>query len=151
MTSSANRTWPPSCSHGTYQHKAITSRSRLLLMMGTWLPETCRATIRREIKYTMWHLVGFSYPHSFLILLLGMSHGFIILTLKKNDWACNTVTLHLLARKHSKQCRLPARFFWLFLGLTKSLHDRIFGSWEYFQFSSVHWNNKKPTTEGVSS
>jgi hypothetical protein len=25
-----------------------------------------------------------------------------------------------------------------FLGLTKSLHDRIFGSWEYWQFSSVH-------------
>ena len=33
-----------------YQHKAITSRSRQLLMMGTWLPETCWATIRREIK-----------------------------------------------------------------------------------------------------
>ena len=31
----------PPCSHGTYQHKAITSRSRQLLMMGTWLPETC--------------------------------------------------------------------------------------------------------------
>jgi len=30
-----------------------------------------------------------------------------------------------------------------FLRLTKSLHDRIFGSWEYCQFSSVHWNNKK--------
>ena len=30
-----------------------------------------------------------------------------------------------------------------FLGLTKSLHDRIFGSWEDRQFSSVHWNNKK--------
>ena len=28
-----------SCS--TYQHKAITLRSRQLLMMGTWLPETC--------------------------------------------------------------------------------------------------------------
>ena len=48
----ANRTWPPSCSHGTYQHKAITSRSRQLLMMGTWLPETCWATIRRETKNT---------------------------------------------------------------------------------------------------
>ena len=46
----ANRTWQPSCSHGTYQHKAITSRSRQLLMMGTWLPETCWATIRRKIK-----------------------------------------------------------------------------------------------------
>jgi hypothetical protein len=26
----------------------------------------------------------------------------------------------------------------VFLGLTKSLHDRIFGSWEDCQFSSVH-------------
>ena len=46
----ANRTWQPPCSHGTYQHEAITSRSRQLLMMGTWLPETCWATIRREKK-----------------------------------------------------------------------------------------------------
>ena len=36
-------------------------------------------------------------------------------------------------------------------GLTKSLHDRIFGSWEDCQFSSVHWNNKKLRAEGVSS
>ena len=46
-----------------------------------------------------------------LILLLGMSHGFIILTLKKNDRAWNTGTLHLLGRKYSKQCRMPVRFF----------------------------------------
>jgi hypothetical protein len=38
--------------YGTYQHEAITSRSRQLLMMGTWLPETRWATIRREIKNT---------------------------------------------------------------------------------------------------
>ena len=44
--------WQPSCSHGTYQHEAITSRSRQLLMMGTWLPETCWATNRRKIKNT---------------------------------------------------------------------------------------------------
>jgi len=48
----ANRSWQPSCSHGTYQHETITSRSRQLLMMGTWLPETCWSTIRREIKNT---------------------------------------------------------------------------------------------------
>jgi len=48
----ANRSWQPSCSHGTYQREAITSRSRQLLMMGTWLPETCWATGRREIKNT---------------------------------------------------------------------------------------------------
>ena len=27
--------------YSTYQHEAIKSRSRQLLMMGTWLPETC--------------------------------------------------------------------------------------------------------------
>ena len=43
-----NRSWQPSCSHGTYQHEAITSRSRQLLMM----PESCWAAIRREIKNT---------------------------------------------------------------------------------------------------
>jgi hypothetical protein len=42
----------PSCSHGTYQHEAIASRSRQFLMIGTWLPETCLATSRREIKNT---------------------------------------------------------------------------------------------------
>ena len=36
----------------TYQHEAITSRSRQLLMMGTWLPETCWEKSRREIKNT---------------------------------------------------------------------------------------------------
>ena len=58
----------------------------------------------------------------FLILLLGMSHGFVILTLKKNDWTCNTGTLHLLARENSKQCRLPARFIWLFFGTHKRVY-----------------------------
>jgi hypothetical protein len=48
----ANRSWQPPCSHGTYQHETITSCSRQLLMMGTWLPETCWATSRREIKTT---------------------------------------------------------------------------------------------------
>ena len=36
--------------YSTYQHEAIISRSRQLLMMGTWLLETCWATSRREIK-----------------------------------------------------------------------------------------------------
>jgi len=47
-----NRSWQPLCSHGTYQHEAVTSRSCQLLMMGTWLPETYGATIKREIKNT---------------------------------------------------------------------------------------------------
>ena len=80
-----------------------------------------------------------------------MSHGFIILTLKKNDWACNTGTLHLLARKNQNNAVCRQDSFDCFLELTKSLHDRNFGSWEYCQCSSVHWNNKKPTAEGVSS
>jgi len=33
-----------------YQHVAITPRSRQLLKMGTWLPETCWATCKGEIK-----------------------------------------------------------------------------------------------------
>ena len=59
----ANRSWQPSCSHGTYQHEAITSRSRQLLMMGTWLSETCWVTNRREIKNTKVTSSWFSYPH----------------------------------------------------------------------------------------
>ena len=42
--------------------------------------------------------------------------------------------------QNSAVCRQDS--FDCFLGLTKSLHDRIFGIWEYCQFSSVHWNNK---------
>ena len=42
----------PPCSHGTYQHEAITSCSRQLLMMGTWLPETCWATMLRTHPWT---------------------------------------------------------------------------------------------------
>jgi len=49
-TLTANRFWQPSCSHGTYQHVAITLRSRQLLKMGTWLPETCWANCKGEIK-----------------------------------------------------------------------------------------------------
>jgi histone-lysine N-methyltransferase SETMAR len=37
---------------------------------------------------------------------------------------------------NSAICRQDS--FNCFLGLTKSLHDRIFGSWEYRQFSSAH-------------
>ena len=33
-----------------YQHVAITLRSRQLLKLGTWLPETCWATCKGEIK-----------------------------------------------------------------------------------------------------
>ena len=33
-----------------YQHVAITLRSRQLLKMGTWLPETCWATCKEEIN-----------------------------------------------------------------------------------------------------
>jgi hypothetical protein len=47
----ANRTWQPPYCHGTYQHEAITSRSRQLLMMGTWLPETCWEPIHGRTTY----------------------------------------------------------------------------------------------------
>ena len=62
----ANRSWQPPCSHGTYQHKAITSRSRQLLMM-------------RNKEYKKWHLVGFSYPH--WITMHGQPHIRYILIL----------------------------------------------------------------------
>jgi len=43
-----------------YQHVAITLHSCQLLKMGTWLPETCRATCKGEISKTQkWHLDGF--------------------------------------------------------------------------------------------
>jgi len=43
-----------------HQHMAITLHSCQLLMVGTWLPETCWATCKGEIKdKTKWHLVGF--------------------------------------------------------------------------------------------
>jgi hypothetical protein len=42
----------PHIVNSTYQHEAMTSRSRELLMKVTWLPEICWATIRREIKNT---------------------------------------------------------------------------------------------------
>ena len=64
----ANRTWQPSCSYGKYQHEAITSRSRYLLMMGTWLPETFWETSRREIKDTQVTCIWFSYPHCVTVL-----------------------------------------------------------------------------------
>jgi hypothetical protein len=38
--------------------------------------------------------------------------------------------------QNSAVCRQDS--FDCFLGLTNSLHDRIFGSWEYCQFSSVN-------------
>jgi len=45
-----------------YQHVAITLRSRQFLKIGTWLPETCWATCKGEIKdNTKWHLVGFLF------------------------------------------------------------------------------------------
>jgi hypothetical protein len=58
----ANRFWQPSCSHSTYQHEAITLRSRQLLKMGTWLPETCWASCKGEIKdntkvTSSWYLI----------------------------------------------------------------------------------------------
>ena len=44
--------------------------------------------------------------------------------------------------KKFKTMPSACKIFWLCLGLTKSLHDRIFGSWEDCQIGSVHWNNK---------
>jgi len=60
-----------------YQHVAITLRSRQLLKMGTWLPETCWATCKGEIKdKTKWHLVGF-LSHTGLISVLILVSSFL--------------------------------------------------------------------------
>jgi len=68
-----NRSWQPSCSHGTYQHETITTRSRQVLMMGTWLPETCWATIRREINHKKvtsgWFFLSILYYFTFHYIL----------------------------------------------------------------------------------
>jgi len=95
----ANRSWPPSCSHGTYQHEAITSQSRQLLMMGTWLPETCWATNRREKRIKKLHLVGFSYPH--WIAMHGQPHiGFTDLPLHTLTVPPRTLTSASSATRH---------------------------------------------------
>ena len=67
----ANRSWPPPCSLGTYQHKAITSRSCQLLIMGTWLLETCWGTIRIEIRDTKCdiYLVFLIHTESLIFLM----------------------------------------------------------------------------------
>jgi hypothetical protein len=41
-----------------YQHKAITSRSRQLLMMGTWLPETSRRERRNTRVTSSWFFLS---------------------------------------------------------------------------------------------
>ena len=77
----------------------------------------------------------------FLILLLGMSHGFIILTLKKNNWACNTGTLHLLALKNST---MPSAGKIL---LTVFWDSQRVNMTEFLEagnnVNSAHWNNIK--------
>jgi hypothetical protein len=89
-----NRSWPPTCSHGTYQHKAITSRSGHLLMMGTRLPETCWATIRRKIKTTKSDI--------YLVLL---NHTELRCTVNRTSeyWSIsNYAPVHLLTREFQK-------------------------------------------------
>ena len=52
--------WGVLAATAQYQHVAITLRSRQLLKMGTYLPEKCWATCKREIKdNTKVTLVGF--------------------------------------------------------------------------------------------
>ena len=53
-----------------------------------------------------------------------------------NCWAIKFRDCEPVKIQNSAVCRQDS--FDCFLGFTKSLHDRIFGSWEYCQFSSVH-------------
>ena len=97
----ANRSWQPSRSHGTYQHETITSRSRQLVMMGTWLPEICWGTSRREIKHTKvtssWFLLS---TLSFLF-----SRGLLSLLLSR-------YRTHILGEKAGKLWSRPLTFTW---------------------------------------
>ena len=45
---------------------------------------------------------------------------------------------HTSSPRPKKKMPSACKILLTFLGLTKSLHDRIFGSWDYCQFSSVH-------------
>jgi len=79
----ANRSWQPPCSHGTYQHETITSRGRQLLMMSTWLPKTCWATSRREIKKYLCRAWRNFFPnqiHSLSRLILQLYNTWTLLT-----------------------------------------------------------------------
>ena len=120
----ANRSWQPSRSHGTYQHEAITSRSGQLLMMGTWLPETCWATIRREIKNTKkWHLVGFSYPHPYKCLLWSY------LTTKprlETHIITAPLTGHYYQARSSKRKKVPKFHLCNWVSLNKSEKSSIY-------------------------
>jgi len=102
--------------------------SLVYLAAQKFVLDGCHASWRRKrnknvLKFVknFWSAIVKREINFFWILLLEMSHGFIILTLKENDWAWNTGTLHLLTWKNSKQCRLPARFSWLFFGTHKEL------------------------------
>ena len=53
-----------------------------------------------------------------------------------NRWAIKFRDCEPVKIQNSAVCWQDS--FVCFLGFTKSLHDRIFGSWEYCQFSSVH-------------
>jgi len=55
---------------------------------------------------------------------------------KVNRWAIKFRECEPVKIRNSAVCRQDS--FDCFLGLTKSLHDRICGSWEFCQFSSVH-------------
>ena len=106
----ANRSWPPSCSHGTYQHKAITSRSRQLLMMGTWLPETCWATSRREVESLLanrsWppSCSHVTYQHEAVIL---RSHQLLMM----GTWLPETCWT--TSRREIKDTKVTSRWFFL--------------------------------------
>ena len=102
MTSTAGRSWQPSYSHGTYQHEAIKSCSRQLLMMGTWLPETCWATIRREIKNTKVASIWFFLSTREIVCLWRLQQEVKCVCNSENspnDWHSNI-------RKWSKPCSM---------------------------------------------
>jgi len=111
--------------------------------------ESCYGVCQRDCSNVRWLKREINF---FLILLLGMSHGFIILTLKKKEWACNTGTLHLLARRKIKTMpsagKILLTVFWdsQRVYMTEFLEaGNTVNSARYIE------TIKKPTAEGVSS
>ena len=92
-----------------YQHVAITLRSRQLLKMGTWLPKTCWANCKREIKNTK---VTSSW---FLI------HTVSLIWQHWETWATAT-WVHYILVAADETCYLHCYTVWLVLRHVLSMH-----------------------------
>ena len=77
-----------------HQHVVITLRSHQLLKMGTWLPETCSANCKGEIKDTtkvtsIWFLI-----HTELRCMVNNTSDLLKTTLQKSEWCWAPINIH---------------------------------------------------------